>query len=72
MSFFDQKLGGHFSKAVGGAGDEDARHSEIPLRYAIVRKLQFKKGLFGTVMAVVVAIGAGRRFRQQPPNGAIR
>jgi hypothetical protein len=29
VSLLNQKLGGHLSEAVGGAGHEDARHSEI-------------------------------------------
>jgi hypothetical protein len=29
VPLFDQKFGGHFSEAVGGAGDEDARHSRV-------------------------------------------
>jgi hypothetical protein len=53
VSLLNQKLGGHLSEAVCGAGYEDARHSEI-LFFAIVRKLGFKKGLFGTVMAVSI------------------
>ena len=28
VSLLNQKLGGHLSEAVGGAGDEDARHHE--------------------------------------------
>jgi hypothetical protein len=36
VSFFDQKLGGHFSQPIGRTGDENARHSEPSLAVLLI------------------------------------
>ena len=77
VPLFDQKLGGHLSKAVGGAGDEDARHHESFLFAPHSAVAANKKEIHNMVVTTVEATLPRSVFAHQDggkrlPSGRIR